>query len=191
MTTLTVPVAPQPRNPTRSTKTVRSTAGVRIRPVQPFDAPALERFYEDLSADSRQLRFLGVVSGLSHPQATDFCTPDHDHREGFVATVAAEAGAPETIIGHLCMEPDGVATAEVAIAIADAWQHRGVGTRLLSAGLRWARASGITRLRASMYAANPGIHRLLLSLGLPSTERFLTPGVSEMSIDLGGAALVA
>jgi RimJ/RimL family protein N-acetyltransferase len=168
-----------------------SAAPVRIRRVRSGDSEALRRFYADLSPDSRQLRFLGAVAGLSDPQATKFCTPDHHHREGFVAIGPAEPGVPDRIIGHLCLEPDGEATAEVAIAIADAWQHRGLGSRLLKAGIRWARASGITCLRASMYAANPGIHRLLLGLGMPSSERFLAPGIAEMTIDLAGDSLLA
>lgn len=157
---------------------------IRIRRVRPTDALELERFYADLSPDSRLLRFLGVVSGLSHRQATTFCTPDHDHREGFVAVLAGAKGEPPRIVGHLCLEPEGDTTAEVAIAVADAVQHHGIGRRLLRAGLRWAHAAGVTRFRATMFATNPGIHRLLLGLGLPAQQRWLTSSVSELTIDL-------
>src|SRR4051794_10310244 len=128
MPTLTVPVVRPPLAAAQRAEPLRLVSDVRIRAVRPDDALPLECFYAELSPDSRQLRFLGAVSGLSHPQATKFCTPDHDHREGFVATIAGEGAAPERIVGHLCMEPDGLATAEVAIAIADAWQHHGVGS---------------------------------------------------------------
>lgn len=168
---------------------VRSApAAVVVRRVRPTDAPQLQRFYAELSPESRQLRFLGVVGGLSHRQATGFCTPDHDHNEGFVAVVPRSGREEARIVGHLCLEPDRARTAEVAIAIADDWQRHGLGRRLMQAGLRWASRSGVSTFCATMYSANSGIHRLLLGLGLPAKVRPLTPGVSEITIDLDAPA---
>jgi acetyltransferase len=157
---------------------------VRIRRVRPTDAPDLERFYAALSEDSRLRRFLGVVRGLNARQASTFCTPDDDHREGFVAVVSAGSPPAGRIVGHLCLEPDGTDTAEVAIAVADDWQRRGLGRRLMEAGLRWARRAGVTRFTATMFADNAGIHRLLLGLGLPAETRLVIAGVSAITIYL-------
>jgi acetyltransferase len=172
---------------------------IRIRPVRPEDARELQRFYARLSPESRLRRFLGATSGLSDRQTQIFCLPDHRHDEGFVAvlpagrSVARGRGRPsELIVGHLCLEPDGVATAEVAIAVADEWQGYGIGRRLVDAGLDWARGAGITTFTATMFVDNPAIHRLLRGLGLRIRSRFLTNGVSEIRIDLeSGAGPVA
>jgi GNAT superfamily N-acetyltransferase len=168
-----------------------TTPATTVRPVRPDDAPELERFYAELSADSRLLRFLGVVTGLSHRQSATFCTPDHAHREGFVVTAPAPGSGAERIVGHLCLEPDGKGSAEVAIAIADARQRRGLGRRLVARGVEWARGHGISRLTATMWADNAGIHRLLLGLGLPARARPLSGGLSAVTIDLSPPAAAA
>jgi acetyltransferase len=142
---------------------------ITIRPALPTDAEALERFYAGLSEDSRHLRFFGCTRGISHSQSVSFCTPDHAHREGYVAVLSSGGPGPDLIVGHLCLEPIDDATAEVAIAVADAYQHQGIGRRLMAAGIDWARAVGIARLRATMLALNIPIKRLLAGLGLTTS----------------------
>ena len=63
---------------------------VTIRAIRPSDSTALRAFYARLSDESRRTRFFGLTSGIGESQATRFCTPDHDHREGFVAVVPDE-----------------------------------------------------------------------------------------------------
>jgi len=164
---------------------------VRVRAIRSADAPALERFYAELSPESRRTRFLFISAGLSHAQSASFCTTDHDHREGFVAVVDEGPANREGIVGHLCLEPDGQDGAEVAVAVADAFQHRGIGRRLLAAGAAWAARRDIARLTATMSADNAPIHRLLAGLGLPTSTRFLGAGVSEVTIDLPARSIAA
>jgi acetyltransferase len=164
---------------------------ITIRPASPSDAEALERFYADLSEDSRHLRFFGGLRGISHAQSVSFCTPDHEHREGFVAVAWSEDDARPLIVGHLCLEPVGSHTAEVAIAVADAFQRQGIGRRLMLAGIGWARSVGITRLTATMLAMNLPIYRLIGSLGLTTSTRAAGFDTVEVSIDLAPAALEA
>lgn len=169
----------------------RGRGSVRIRAVRPTDAAGLERFYAELSEDSRRTRFFGITSALSHAQSVSFCTTDHDHREGYVAVV--EGGPPkrEQIVGHLCLEPDGTDTAEVAIAVADEFQHKGIGRRLMEAGMAWARRENVARFTATMFAGNAPINRLLIGLGLPVQERPAGAGVAEITISLDGQSAVA
>lgn len=163
---------------------------VRIRAIRPTDAGELERFYAALSPESRRTRFFSFGSGLSHTQAVSFCTTDHDHRKGFVAVAGSRLG-PERIVGHLCLEPGGTDTAEVAIAVADDFQHRGIGRRLLVAGLAWARRGRIGRFTATMLAGNTAIHRLLVGLRLPYRLRWVGAGVAEIEIDLEAQSIAA
>jgi acetyltransferase len=164
---------------------------VRVRAIRSTDAPELERFYAELSPDSRRTRFLFVSAGLSHAQSASFCTTDHDHREGYVAVVHDGPGRSEQVVGHLCLEPNEGDGAEVAIAVADAFQHRGIGRRLLVAGTEWARRRHIVRLTATMSADNAPIHRLLAGLGLPTRMRYAGAGVSEITIDLAARTVAA
>jgi acetyltransferase len=164
---------------------------VRVRAIRPTDAAELERFYAALSPESRRTRFFAISSALSHAQSVGFCTTDHDHREGFVAVVDRAPFGHERIVGHLCLEPDGANTAEVALAVADEFQQQGIGRRLIAAGLAWAHGEQFARFTATMYASNAPINRLLVGLGLPVQERSAGAGVAEISIDLGGQSFAA
>jgi len=161
----------------------RRIDAIHVRAIRSTDAANLQRFYNGLSADSQRTRFLGFSAGLSGAQSVSFCTTDHGQREGFLAVVDVP-GRREQIVGHLCLEPDGVNTAEVAIAVADAFQHRGIGRRLMTAGVAWARRERVDRLTASMSAGNAPIHGLLVALGLPTREEYMGAGVAAMTIDL-------
>jgi RimJ/RimL family protein N-acetyltransferase len=162
----------------------------RIRPIGPADVAGLERFYAELSAEDRRTRFMHVGARLSEAQAVSFCRPDHAHRDGFVAVVS-EGPGHERIVGHLCLEPDGAATAEVAVAVAGAYQGHGVGGQLLAAGVAWAQHEGVTRLTATMYVDNAPIQRLLRGLARPTVERALGGGVSEVVIDIAEHPIAA
>ncbi|MGZ3588320.1 MAG: N-acetyltransferase family protein [Candidatus Limnocylindrales bacterium] len=130
-------------------------AGARIRRIRPADLDALACFYAGLSPDSRRLRFFSAGSGLAADAASGFCHPDHAHEEGFVALVAGR------IVGHLCLEPTDDGALEMAIAVADALQGRGLGRRLLGTATAWARHHGYLRLKATILADNVPMLRLL------------------------------
>lgn len=170
----------QPTVPAASA--VRDPSHIGVRAIRATDASELQRFYAGLSPESRRTRFFSVSPGLDQAQSLSFCTTDHNHQEGFVAVSHAGRAGRERIVGHLCLEPDGEHVAEVAIAVADEFQHRGVGRRLLAAGAAWARREHVGRLTATALAGNAPIHRLLMGLGLPTRVRYVGAGVAEITI---------
>jgi acetyltransferase len=170
---------------------VTDRSPVHVRAIRATDASELRAFYARLSPESRRTRFFSVTAGLSRSLSVSFCSTDHDHREGFVAVFADRTRADEQIVGHLCLEPDGAATAEVAIAVADSFQSRGLGRQLMALGLAWARTADVARFSATMIAANAPIHRLLVGLGLPTHTRFVGAGVVEITIDLAAETVAA
>jgi acetyltransferase len=165
----------------------RGSGGISVRRIRRTDAAEMDRFYAALSEESRRTRFFAVGAGLSHRQSVSFCTADHDHREGFIAILHADAPDAERIVGHLCLEPAGSHTAEVAIAVSDAVQRQGIGRRLMDAGVRWALAEGFTTLTATTFVGNAPIHRLLTGLGLPAHTHGAGSGTEDISIDLHAA----
>lgn len=132
-----------------------SNRGARIRRARAADGPDLRRFYAELSDESRRRRFLGFSRGLTEAQAHRFS------RHGFVATVPA--GSAERIVGHLSLEPIEPHVEEIAVAVADEWQHQGIGRALYAAALRSAESRGVGRLEATMFALQhadpPAAHR--------------------------------
>ena len=63
------------------------------------------------------------------------------------------------------------ATAEVAILVADEWQHRGLARRLLRPLAERARSAGIERFRAEIQAGNTIARRFFLGLTPTARER--------------------
>ena len=159
-------------------------ANLTIRPIRPDDWRELSRFYAGLSPESRLARFHAVSRGIGDETASRLCGPDHEHREGFVAEPTdALPGDPE-IVGHLCLEPadSGV---EMAVAVADDWQGRGIGRALLLAALDWAGGHGIALLSASMLSTNTAVLGLIASIGRPVRESTASAGVVIATIDVG------
>lgn len=128
---------------------------IRVRRVAPGDVHELERFYAELSADSRVSRFYGACRGISHEEAERYAAADHLQRDGFVATAGGR------IIGHLVLEPSGPGIEELAVAVDDRVQHHGIGTLLLAAAVASARLRGIRRLVAWVRAGNSAMRHLL------------------------------
>jgi len=170
----------------------RSLPGsIVIRAIDAADRLELERFYASLSPDSRDARFHGATRGITDPEARSFCGPDHLHREGFVA-VDEHRSDPAPIVGHLCLEPiEGDSDVEMAVAVADAWQHRGIGLALLAAAIDWATAHGVARLRATIRLSNSAIIGLLRSVSRPVHVTTDAEGDLEAVIDLGPRLPVA
>jgi GNAT superfamily N-acetyltransferase len=162
----------------------RLPPGIRIRRIRRDDLASLEHFYASLSADSLDARFHGATRGIGDRTARSFCGPDHLHREGLVAVTSRRPGS-DLIVGHLCLEPiDGTVDLEMAVAVADAWQHRGIGRALLAAAIDWAAAHGVARLRATVRWSNPAIIALLRSAHRPMHVATDEDGASQAVIDL-------
>jgi len=167
------------------------TLPVRTRVIKPDDRDALTRFYAGLSPDSREARFHGASRGIGDGAARFFCGSDHEHREGIVAETDGPDGRP-VIIGHLCLEPIDPDTAEMAIAVADEFQHRGIGKAMLRQGIAWARCHGIIRLSATMRWSHPAVLALLRSTGrqvtFSSTDEDTVDAVIDVRIPVLDAA---
>jgi acetyltransferase len=156
---------------------------VRIRPVEPGDSDGLRAFYAGLSPESRYRRLMSMGARIGDGDARRFCRCDHTDREGFVAIVDAAPDGP-TVVGHMCLEPAGVGAVEMAVAVADPFQGRGIGKTLTAAALDWAERHGIARLRASMLVDNAGMIRLIQSLHRPVTFSPPVEGVVEAIVQV-------
>ncbi|MEU9123267.1 GNAT family N-acetyltransferase [Streptomyces sp. NPDC048506] len=139
----------------------------RLRPACPEDREQVLRFYDDMSADNLRSRFF-VVSRRSGERAAErLCAPGAPgHR-----TLVALHG--DRLIGVAEYETgDDPTTAEIALAVADDFHHRGVGTLLLEHLVHTARENGIVAFTADVLADNHPVHRVLADLGLRITRRY-------------------
>jgi RimJ/RimL family protein N-acetyltransferase len=148
------------------------------------DADALASFYAALSPESRAMRFMGATQGITADQALAFATAHVHGSDGFVALERATG----TIVGHICLAPLRPGVEEVGVAVADAFQRRGVGRALLRAAVGSARRRGMTTLEARMLPGNHAIHGLLQRSGIPWRRRPSDAGAEILSLDLAAAA---
>lgn len=122
---------------------------VRIRPAGPADHEEVQRLYEEMSPQNLRLRFFSL-NPASARQAADRVVKGE--RPGYRA-LAAECGGRLVGLAEYQVLPGG-GTAEISVAVADDWHHRGVGTLLLEHLADAARTAGISAFSADVRAAS-------------------------------------
>jgi acetyltransferase len=75
--------------------------------------------------------------------------------------------------------------AEISVAVADDWQHCGLGTRLLTHLIDYARAHGVTRLYSIDSLANNRMRKLARDLGFREQSDPDDPSQVVCHLDLG------
>ena len=166
--------------PTRSFR-LRDGTEISIRPIAPDDKAQLKATFDRLSEESRFRRFLSPKNELT-PRELAFLTEiDHRDHEALVAVTAR--GAEGIGVARYVRSAHDFGVAEVAVTVADDWQHRGVGTALLAALVERARAEGVRRFSAVVHSSNRPMFELLDQLGaIVSSSR--DGSTVEIEIDL-------
>jgi GNAT superfamily N-acetyltransferase len=133
--------------------------GITIRPLRDGDTDTVATLFARLGERSRERRFCGAKPRLSDLELSNLARVDRD-RHVLVGYVDGDS------------EPVGIArlvrtgaSAEIAFAVADEHQRRGVGSTLASVLAADARAAGITQLTATICGDNPPMVALLKQLG--------------------------
>jgi GNAT superfamily N-acetyltransferase len=149
---------------------------VTLRAVRPADVAALRAFVQRLSPESRYLRFHASVSDFSQAQWEYLASVDGWNHVAVVAWI----GPAVVGVGRFIRLEGAAEKAEVAFAVADALQRRGLGSLLLEELVAAAVRSGILSFRAEVLAENRGIRRLLLR----SSLRVVADGENAIEVAL-------
>jgi GNAT superfamily N-acetyltransferase len=132
--------------------------GITVRPLRNGETEPIQRVFDRLGPRSRQLRFNGAKNVLSASDLEQLSRVDGWHH----VLVAVVDGEPVGI-ARLVREGD---SAEVAFAVVDDLQGRGVGTVLADRLREDARAAGITSFHAEIRADNVSSQALLARVRL-------------------------
>ncbi|MFI5282072.1 MAG: GNAT family N-acetyltransferase [Candidatus Dormibacterales bacterium] len=149
-----------------ATVVLRDGSTVAVRPIRAEDEPELARFYSDLSLESRVFRFFAAVANAD-ASVKRMVDVDYLSRYGIVAL----AGADHRIVGHAMYVAIKPEQAELALAVADVYQGRGLGTILLGQLSEAAAESGIQVLEAVVRAENHRMLEVLRESGFPMHSR--------------------
>jgi len=145
---------------------LRDGSTLAVRPIRADDEADLARFFTELSMESRVFRFFVAIANAD-ALAKQMVTVDYATRYGLVAV----AGAEGRIVGHAMYVATGPRKAELALAVADSYQGRGLGTILLGQLGEAAAAAGIDVLEAIVMPENHHMLKLLRESGFPITVR--------------------
>ena len=138
--------------------------GVTLRPIRPEDAAIERELVEGLSAESRRLRFHSAVRSLPPSMLARFTQIDYDREMALIAVTEAEGREREVAVCRYVTLPDG-ASCEFAIVVADDWQGRGLGRRMMRKLIELASGRGLERMDGWIVADNAGMLKMCAALG--------------------------
>jgi acetyl coenzyme A synthetase (ADP forming)-like protein len=160
---------------------LRDGTTLRLRPPVTGDREALVEFFRGLSPESLYQRFHGAVN--VRPEIVEpFLEPDWDDTGCLVATLSADDGERIVAAANYARLRDPAA-AEVAFAVADSLQGRGVGTRLLEQLAELAGAHGIERFLGIVLPRNRQMLGVFEDAGF-AAKRALAEGEVEVELTI-------
>ena len=136
---------------------------VIVRPIHADDDAIESAFIRGLSRDSRYNRLLSGRK-LTPEEIRHLTRIDYDREMAFVAVIPDRGQACLLGVARYIRDSDGDG-AEFALVVADAWQHKGVGSLLLNTLLRHAHSAGIARVHGITLATNQAMQNLARKLG--------------------------
>jgi acetyltransferase len=154
---------------------------VHVRPVRASDEAEFVRGFAALSPESRYRRFLDSVQKLTAEQVNYLIHVDGIQHVAWIVSFDDAQGIERgAAIARCIREHDDPTVAEFAIAVADAWQGRGVGRLLTRTIARAVWDAGVRRWRATMLTSNVPVQRCLERVAIEETRHIEDRGSVEI-----------
>jgi acetyltransferase len=142
---------------------------VNIRPIRPEDEPLLIQFHHTLSDRSIYLRYFHLIKlsqRISHERLTRLCFIDYDREMALIAESTNPDTGDREMLGVARMSKlHGSQEAEFSMLISDQYQHKSLGTELLSRLIQVARDEKLNSLSADIHPENMEMQHLCQKLG--------------------------
>jgi len=140
-----------------------------IRPIRPEDAEIEQAFVRGLSSESKYFRFVSALQELSPSMLARFTQIDYDREMALIAVLEEDGQETEIGVARYVINPDGE-SCEFALVVADAWQHKGIGHRMMDALMDIARDKGLKTMEGEVLGSNRNMLGLVTSLGFSVGE---------------------
>jgi GNAT superfamily N-acetyltransferase len=154
---------------------------VGLARLEKTDGSQLRRFFFRLSPETLYRRFHSPIVRPEQAHPERLLDVDQHDREAVVAVVEDEIVG----VARYFRRPGSV-TAEVAVVVADAWQRRGVATRLVTVLAELAVSAGVRQLYLAMQADNRPVLQLARRL-FPDAKLTYSQGLCETLVQLGSS----
>jgi len=155
-------------------------SSVTVRPIRPEDEPAIAGMLARSSQEDLRLRFFAPIRQLSHESAARLTQIDYGREMAFVAAEDGELLG----VSRLAEDPEGE-TAEFAVLVRTDRQKRGLGERLMSDLIAYARDRGIAVLHGTVMTENRRMLALCEKLGFERRLLPDDPGIAQLTLRLG------
>ncbi len=152
---------------------------VTLRPMRPEDAELVQSFVRAMSEQSRYFRFMDAMRELSPSMLSNLTQIDYDREMALVATVVEGGKEIQIGVSRYAINPDGK-SCEFALAVADDWQSRGVGRKLMDRLMEVARERGLELIEGDVLARNANMIDLARSMDFAIESVADDPGLRKM-----------
>jgi acetyltransferase len=159
---------------------------VLLRPIQPDDARIEVEFFDRLSPETRQWRFLHPIKSLTPEMIARFTQIDYDRDMALVALpVASDGTVDERIVAvaRYLREVDD-SRCEFAIVVDDEWQGRGLAKAILSHLIDHARTVGLRAMVGYVHAQNLHMLQFIRRMGFAIGNSPEEPGLRLATLAL-------
>jgi acetyltransferase len=162
-------IAPYP-NQYESHWMLRDGTPVLLRPMKPEDEPLVSDFLGKCSEETIYFRYFKLIKKWTHEMLIRFTQNDYDRELGLMAI--GQPPGPEVMLGvcRLVMEANRE-TAEFAVIVADQWQGKGLGPKLVEAVIAIARERRVKLLWGEVLASNQPMLDMVKRLGFRLTRQ--------------------
>jgi len=161
---------------------LRDGTRILIRAIRPDDKPLLLNHFHSLSERSIYYRFFGHKRSLEPADLHELTELDFLNHVGLAATVEAEGGERFIGVGRYLRSRD-TTEAEVAFAVLDEFQGRGVGTLLLHHLASIARQRGVKKFAAFVMGDNHQMLEVFANSGFRTRDSY-EAGTVRVTLDL-------
>jgi RimJ/RimL family protein N-acetyltransferase len=142
---------------------------IEVRSLRPEDENDMLAAVGRTSAQSLQRRFFVIKRGFSEKERDFFMNIDFRNHVALIA-LAQEDGRSVIVGGgrYIVFEPG---RAEMAFVVVDAWQGRGIGSRLLRHLIKIAGTAGLHELTAEVLPENTAMRKVFGKFGFKPASR--------------------
>ncbi|MEJ2671046.1 MAG: bifunctional acetate--CoA ligase family protein/GNAT family N-acetyltransferase [Deltaproteobacteria bacterium] len=156
-------IAPYP-NQYESDWMLRDGTPVLLRPMKPEDEPLVSDFLSKCSEETIFFRYFKLIRNWTHEMLIRFTQNDYDREIGLMAI--GQPPGPEVMMGvsRMVMAADR-SSAEFAVIVADPWQGKGLGPKLVERITEIAREQGVKLLHGDVLAQNQPMLDMVKRLG--------------------------
>ncbi len=165
-------------------RTTKSGIKLHFRPVKISDEELLKDFFYSLSDQSMYRRFISTRKDMPHERLQDMVVIDYTKEMVILAVI--EQGGKEIVVG---VGQYGIQehqhSAEVAFAVSDDYQYKGIGQELLKYLTQLAKRDGLLGFTAEVLVENKPMLHLFEKMGFDIDKR-TSAGVFELKMEFRG-----